>query len=98
MGAMSYDLKHSSDQPDQLQRPMVASLPQQIRSCGVSFRIALDKSEEGGFDFSSLVGKDKIKLLKNLPAKLVHCQPPDYYKIVKQIGEVYIYVIFVNFT
>ena len=56
-GTMSYDMKHSRHEPDKLQRPMDVSLLKQIRSCGVSFTIRLEKSEKGGIEFSSVVAK-----------------------------------------
>jgi len=85
--AMSADAKHP--EPDKLQRPMILSLLREIRNCGVSFSVRLDNSEEGGFDFSSLVGNDKIKLLQRLPGRFFKCQPKAYYKTVKDIWEVY---------
>jgi len=85
--AMTDDLKFR-DISDQLQRPMILKLLKEIRSCGVSFYVHLNKTEEGGFDFSSMVGNDKLKLLQQLPAKLVKCQPQKFYKTVKDIWEV----------
>ena len=70
-----------------MKRPMVKSLLKAIRSCGVSFNIYINK-KEGGFEFSSLVGNDKKKLLNKLPSKFSECQPQEYYKVVQEIWEV----------
>ena len=85
--AMTYDSKNSHTIKDVMKRPMIKSLLKAIRSCGVSFNIYINK-KEGGFEFSSLVGNDKKKLLNKLPSKLSECQPKEYYKVVQQIWEV----------
>ena len=74
--AMTYDLQNSRTIKDVLKRPMIKSLLKAIRSCGVSFKIYINK-KGGGFEFSSLVGNDKKKLLNKLPSKLSQCQPLD---------------------
>lgn len=94
--AMSEDVKLTHI--DKLQRPKILSLMKEIRSCGVSFHIWMSKSEEGGFTFTSLVGNDKLKLLKQLPAKFSNCQPKTYYKTVKEIWEVCILFISSQFN
>ena len=50
-------------------------LEQAIRSCGVCFQIWLNKEPTGkpipgSFDWTPLSGKHKLKVLKNLPAKM----------------------------
>ena len=70
-----------------LDGPMVNSVINNIRSCGVNFSIWV--SEKGpGFDFTSLMGDSKKALLKNLPPKLLDCQPKRFASDVQQLWEV----------
>ena len=48
-------------------------LLESIRSCGVSFN-----SNKAAFNFTSLVGSSKLKLLEKLPPKLKDCQPGEF--------------------
>ena len=41
-----------------------------------------------GFEFTSLMGKDKVKLLDNLPQKLDGCQPDEFCDVVQKIWKV----------
>ena len=43
------------------------------------------------FSFTSLVGGDKVKLLKKLPSKLKDCQPADFSTKVKDLWKVRYY-------
>lgn len=49
-------------------------LQKTVRSCGISFEIwdktNADGKGSGQYDFTSLLGSDKKKLLKDLPSKL----------------------------
>ncbi|XP_028394773.1 uncharacterized protein LOC114518936 [Dendronephthya gigantea] len=60
-----------------------------IRSCGVSFDIWEKKTEDGKgsgqYDFTSLLGSDKKKLLAELPDKLVDCLMPETCDVVTEI-------------
>ena len=87
-GAMNHDAKHNGHIRDVLRRPMVLNLLKAIRNCGVSFNIYINKKEAGGFDFTSLVGNERKKLLCQLPSKMSECQPQDYCEVIKQIWEV----------
>jgi hypothetical protein len=62
-----------------------------IRSCGVSFDIwektNADKKGSGLYDFTSLLGSDKKKLLKKLPEKLDGVIPPLCESTVKTLWE-----------
>ena len=62
-----------------------------IRSCGVSFDIwektNADKKGSGLYDFTSLLGSDKKKLLKELPEKLDGVIPPLCESTVKTLWE-----------
>lgn len=68
-----------------------------IRSCGVSFDIwektNADGKGSGQYDFTSLLGSDKKKLLNELPTKLNGIIQPDTVEVVKTIwekfGEIY---------
>ena len=68
-----------------------------IRSCGVSFDIwektNADGKGSGQYDFTSLLGSDKKKLLNELPTKLNGVIKPDTVEVVKTIwekfGEIY---------
>ena len=42
---------------------MVKNLLTAVRSCGVTFEIRADKTATMDFDFTSLMGKEKMKLL-----------------------------------
>ena len=65
---------------------MLNKLLSAIRSCGVTFKIWVDKKNT--FDCTSLMGKEKQKLLECLPEKLDSCQPQDYCGVVPQIWKV----------
>ena len=83
--AIKYDSAKNSRISNVLRRPMIARLLKEINSCGVSFTIRIKKDE---FEFTSLVGNDKKKLLDNLPYKMSSCQPPEYYTIVQELWKV----------
>ena len=84
LGTVAYDAQHSNDIEEELERPMISKLIENIRSCGVSFKVYPKKS--GEYEFTSLVGNDKKKLLEKLPKKLVDYQPKDCSKDVKALG------------
>ena len=79
---MTYDAAKSQRVSNVLMRSMITKL---LHTCGVSFIIYIKKD---GFEFTSLVGNDKKKLLNNLLHKISICQPPDYSKTVQKIWEV----------
>jgi hypothetical protein len=60
-----------------------------IRSCGVSFDIWEKRNEDGNgsgqYDFTSLLGPDKKKLLAELPHKLTECLMPETCDVVINI-------------
>ena len=68
---------------------MIKALTDSIQSCGVTFSIW---EKDGNFEFTSIMGDDKKKLLKMLPPKLISCQPPAFSLDVKKLWEVAIYV------
>ena len=70
---------------DELERPMITELIEKIRSCGVSFKVY---PRNGEYEFTSLVGNDKKKLLQKLPDKIPECQPKEYANSVKALWEV----------
>ena len=87
--AMQYDSVNSRRISDVLKRPMINNLLKAINTCGVSFTIYIQKD---GFEFTSLVGNDRKKLLNKLPSKVSSCQPPEYSRTVQEIWEVYSYI------
>ena len=75
---------------------MIKALTDSIQSCGVTFSIW---EKDGNFEFTSIMGDDKKKLLKMLPPKLISCQPPAFSLDVKKLWEVaiYVYVAILNY-
>jgi len=71
---------------DILSGHMANNLLTAIRNCGVTFKIWSNKTT--GFEFTSLMGKDKVKLLDNLPQKLDGCQPDEFCDVVQKIWKV----------
>ena len=71
---------------DILSGGMVNNLLRTIRSYGVTFNLFMNKSNE--FDFTSLMGTEKIKLLDNLPDRLNDCQPEKFSSLVQKIWKV----------
>ena len=87
--AASDDYKHGRSNKDILRGPMVKKLLGAIKSCGVS--LSIHDSDKKVFSFTSLVGGDKVKLLKKLPSKLKDCQPADFSTKVKDLWKVRYY-------
>jgi len=77
--------KRKADQKDS----HIKMLQSTIRSCGVSFDIwektNADGKGSGQYDFTSLLGSDKKKLLSDLPEKLDTCVHKDTSQTVIQI-------------
>ena len=69
--------------------PMIKALIDSIQSCGITFNIW---EKDGNFEFTSIMGDEKKKLLKMLPPKLINCQPPAFSLDVKKLWEVRSYV------
>ena len=67
---------------------MVKNLLTAVRSYGVTFEIRADKTATMGFDFISLMGKEKMKLLDNLPQRLEECQLEEFCSLVQKIWKV----------
>ncbi|KAJ7384006.1 hypothetical protein OS493_024017 [Desmophyllum pertusum] len=69
----------------------IKTLQSTVRSCGISFDIwektNADGKGSGQYDFTSLLGSDKNKLLATLPQKLVTCTHEDTCQTVIQIWE-----------
>ena len=91
--AMTHDGRESRRIKNPLERPMTKQLLQNINKCGVTFRIKMNEGK--GFDFTSLTGGDKQKLLSRLPSYLMESQPIDFANDVKLLWEVvYCYIHF----
>jgi hypothetical protein len=90
-GALDWDKKDNwKKKKSEHQSIHVNHLVKVIRSCGVTFNIweevNADKQGSGLYDFTSLLGTDKKKLLKELPEKLDGVIP-DYESEVKLIWQ-----------
>ena len=84
--AMTHDEKERTRIKNPLERPMIKQLLENINKCGVTFRIRLNEGK--GFDFTSLTGGDKLKLLSKLPSYLMESQPIAFANDVKLLWEV----------
>ena len=71
-----------------LEGEMVKKLIKEIENCGVQFNIWKNTTK---YEFTSLTGTDRKKLHKQLPAKLIRCQPDSYASKVKLLWEVNIH-------
>ena len=69
-----------------LDGPLLSNLILAIRSCGIYFNAK--ENDDGTVDWPSLLGPDKIKLLKRLPGKLVGCQPTEMVKPTQKLWKV----------
>jgi len=71
---------------------MIKDLVQCIKDCGVTFSITActkkNSENDGQFEFTSLMGKDKMKVLERLPDKFYKCQPEGFYKTVEKLWKV----------
>ena len=67
---------------------MIKQLIESIKSCGVSFKIWEAKAANKDFDFTSLMGSCKKKLIEKLPSKFDKCQPANLAKDVTELWEV----------
>ena len=63
-----------------------------VRECGISFNVwekrEADRKPTGRYEWTSLMGKDKKKLLATLPSKLSQILPVDIVDIVVQLWRV----------
>ena len=67
---------------------MIKHLLESIKSCGVSFKIWESKTANKDFEFTSLMGNCKKKLIDKLPSKFDVCQPANLVKDVTELWEV----------
>ena len=65
---------------------LIKNLIAAIRDCGIHFTIY--DNEDETVEWPSLLGPDKIKLLKHLPNKLVGCQPTEMVKPTQKLWKV----------
>ena len=84
--AANQDRKDGRRSKDINDGPIIQKLIESIRSCGVPFKIR--SADKKVFSFTSLVGGDKLKLLKKMPEKIKQCQPTDIADKVKKLWEV----------
>ena len=67
-------------------RPMLNNLVTAIKGCGVHF--CLYEQENGKMEWPSLLGPDKMKLLKNLPNHFNDCQLIEMVNDVERLWKV----------
>ena len=80
------------DSPRQaLQGEMAKNVVKEIESCGMNFTAR----KNARYEFTSLTGTDRKKLLKELQTKILRCQPAEFASKVKLLWEVcsYSYVL-----
>ena len=65
---------------------MLNNLMMAIRNCGVYFCVY--EQEDGKMEWPSLLGNDKLKLLKHLPDRFGDCQPAEIVTEVKTLWKV----------
>jgi len=60
---------------------------EEVKDCGVPFvvRVGKTKKKNHYVEFSSMLGEDRKKLLKRLPAKLQYCQPENFSSKVEDL-------------
>ena len=68
---------------------MLQNLIKVINTCGVQFHVWQDRGKETGLSWTSLIGGDKLKVLKALPDKLA---PVDLVSDVKSYGRCLYYI------
>ena len=71
-----------------LDGPMLANLIMAIHNCGVYFNVYEDEQDRT-VEWPSLLGPDKMKLLKHLPDKLVGCQPTEMVKPTQKLWKIW---------
>ena len=69
-----------------LDGPMLNNLMMAIKSCGVYFYVI--ELENGKIEWPSLLGNDKLKLLRQLPDKLRDCHPAEMVTEVQTLWKV----------
>ena len=97
--ALAYDrhqhrLSHSRSSYKALDGPMLNNLMTAIKKCKVHF--CLYEQEDGKMEWPSLLGPDKIKLLKQLPSEFSNCQPAEMAKDLEKLWQVCINIMITN--
>lgn len=72
-----------------LQGTMLQNLVAAISACGIQFHVWQDKRDGAVLSWTSLMGGEKIKLLKNLPDKLESCHPSEMVEDVQTLWKVF---------
>jgi len=67
---------------------MIQKLQTSFNGYGVVFRMWHDNDKDKKLNWTSLMGPDKLKLLKLLPDKLYDCQPDDMASDVADLWKV----------
>ena len=92
-GAIEWDHKDNINKaPKDRESKHLTDLIDTIQACGVSFNVWEKKNADGKssgvYDFTSLTGSDKKRLLKNLPEKLKNTLNTDANDSVVKLWEV----------
>lgn len=73
-----------------LEGSMLTKLKTVMNSCGIPFRIWKEKNTNGALNWTSLMGPDKLKLLRKLPSKLNStCHPTEMVSDVQALWKVH---------
>lgn len=89
--ATTYDrhqhtLSHSRSSYKAIDGQMVNNLVTAMNKCGVHF--CLYEQRDGSMEWPSLLGPDKIKLLKHLPNEFPDCQPTEMVRDLQNLWKV----------
>ena len=71
-----------------LQGAMLQNLITAINSCGVHFHVWEEKRDDSALSWTSLMGGDKLKLLRKLPDRFESCHPSEMVEDVKTLWKV----------
>ena len=91
--ALKRDKKNNSNKPKSAQLwDNVEKLVEAISSSGVSFSIwekhNADGTASGLYEWTSMVGNEKKKVLRSLPDKFAHLLPTEYANTITQVWKV----------
>jgi len=84
-------VSHGSSTLDILNGPMLQRTVSAINDCGVQFRIWKNRDNTQHLKWTSLLGDDKLKLLKLFPDKLHACHPTNMQFEVQDLWKVHSY-------
>ena len=83
---VQHNLSHSRRSYKTLEGAMLNNLMTAITGCGIQF--SWHEQDDGKVEWPSLVGSEKLKLLRELPDKFIDCQPAEMVTELKRVGKV----------